>query len=93
MVYAQGYGVTAIAGHRVFDAVGLGRSGLNAKKWIISYPALIHAIKSQFAVVAAPKQSFADAEFVAMHALTVNNAVATILGDLDFARFRGRQVF
>ena len=93
MVYAQGYCVTAIAGHRVFDAVGLGRSGLNAKKWIISYPALIHAIKSQLVVVGAPEKAFADAEFIAMHALTVNDAVATILGDLDFARFGGRQVF
>ena len=93
MINPQCYSMTAIAGHRVFDAVGLGRSSLNAKQRIISYSALIHAIKSQLVVVAAPEKAFADTKFVAMHTLTINNAVATILGDLDFARSRGRQVF
>ena len=91
MVYAQGYGMTAIARHGVFEAVRLCWSRLNAEKRVIGNPALIHAIKSQLVVVATPEQSFADAEFVAMHTLTIYDAVATILCDLDFARYRGSQ--
>ena len=86
MVYAQGHGVTAVAGHRVFDAVGFCGSGLNTEQGVVGDPALIHAIKGQFVVVAAPEHSFADAKFIAMYALTIYNAIATIFCDLDFAR-------
>ena len=84
MVYAQGHGVTAITSHRVFDAVGFCGPGLNTEKWVIVYSAFVHAIESQLVVVAAPEHPFADTEFIAMHTLTVNNAIATIFCDLDF---------
>ena len=87
MVYAKGYGMTAIARHRVFEAVRLCWSRLNAEKRVIGNPAFIHAIKGQLVVVATPEQSFADAEFIAMHTLTIYDAVASIFCDLDFARF------
>ena len=85
MIYAQCHGVTAVTSHRVFDAVGFCGSGLNAEKWVIGHSAFVHAIESQLVVVATPKHSFADTKFIAMHALTVNNAIATIFCDLDFA--------
>ena len=86
MVDSQGYGMTAIAGHRVFDAVRFCGSRLNAEKRVIGHSAFIHAIKSQLVVVATPEQSFADAEFIAMYTLTINDAVASVFCDLDFAR-------
>ena len=76
--------MTAIAGHRVFDAVRFCGSRLNTEKRVIGHPALIHAVKSQLVVVGAPEKAFADAEFITVHTLTINDAIASVFCDLDF---------
>ena len=51
----------------------------NVNKWIITYHALVHAVESQQSVLWIPINTSADAKFVTVNTLSIDN-VATSVG-------------
>ena len=71
-----------LASHRVFVWFVLGDAWEDVYLRVVGNHALVHAVERQSLSVGAPERAFADAELVAVYALSVNQFTAAVVGKL-----------